>query len=103
MNLITKCFYATLLCTLIIIIILTYEMDREEEYKYYCGLPSNEKRGNKMLQVKARDGALSGLIMGTLTGGPVNGLIAAAGNGLVNPIVGGLSYLKNTDERLIRK
>ena len=101
MTLFNKCCYAILTILLLYILALTYEKDKEEEYKYHAGLPSKNKRGCKMLQIKARDGALSGLIMGSLSGGPVSGIIMATKYGLVNPIVGGLSHLKNTDDRLV--
>jgi hypothetical protein len=101
MKLFSICCYGILITVLIIVLVMVDEKDKQEEVKYHSGLDCNNKKGSKMLQVKARDGALSGLIMGGLTGGPIGGLVMAAKYGLVNPIVGGLNHLRNTDERLV--
>lgn len=98
-----RCFYALLIVVLILIISAVVEQDKQEEVKYHSGLPYNDVRGTTVLSTKARDGALSGLIMGTLSGGPGAGLIMAGKYGLVGPIVGGVNYLRNTDATIIKK
>jgi hypothetical protein len=96
-----RCLYVLLILILIVVVSLVYEQDKQEEVKYHQGLPIANKKGCKMLEIKARDGALSGLIMGTLSSGPIGGLAMAAKYGIVNPIVGGLSHLRKTDDRII--
>jgi hypothetical protein len=88
-----RCLYAILLILLIIIVLIVIENDKQEELKYANGLPCGNSNGTSMLKVKARDGALTGFIMGTLTTGPVGGIINACKFAIVGPLVGGLSHI----------
>jgi hypothetical protein len=103
MELYMRCFYAALIMILIVIIAAVIEQDKQEELKYHSGLPYSDKIGATILQDKARDGALSGLLMGTLSGGPVTGLLMAGKYAMVGPIVSGVGHLKNTNYRVFKK
>lgn len=98
MKLFNKCCYSILVTILIFIIVSIQQKDKEDEVKYYSGISNKNKKGCKMLKTKAGDGALSGLIMGSLTGGPVTGLAMAARYGIVNPIIGGIRHLKDDND-----
>jgi hypothetical protein len=94
--------YGILIVVFVIIFIMVHNEDKVEEEKYYKGLPCNNKSGYRTMKIKTRDGICNGFLIGLVTGGPIGGVINAARFGLVGPIIGGISYLRHTDDNLIR-
>jgi hypothetical protein len=102
MSLYNKILYGILVVVFIIIFVMVYNEDKVEQDKYYKGLPCNTKSEYRKMQIKVRDGICNGFLTGLVTGGPVRGIITATRFGLVGPIISGLSYLRHTDDNLIR-
>lgn len=97
------CFYVVLIISFIALLVIVYNDDKKEESKYVHGLKCKEKSGYKKMLIKSRDGAINGFILGCISGGPIGGLSKAVTLGLISPIVGGISHLKDDDDNLVKK